>query len=561
MLDSFKKNVIAIVLISVFIIGTISILMFQNGGLAQGAPPFKDNERDNRGFDEHEDRHRTPTHPRNKRDIDVDDEDYNIDQPTKEPLLPKEGPFNRINGVYEKNKKVNIKRANQVKEAMKFAWDRYSTNVFGYDELRPLSNKPNEWFGLAITIMDSLDTLKIMGLNDEFEQGKQYVKNTLNFEKKDDKVNVFESVIRVLGGLLSTYQLTGDKLFLNKAEEFGKLLLHAFHDKDPLPYGYLNLKTKEGQYLSWTGGCAILSEAGTMFLEFETLSQLTNNPIYKEKVDKILSSFIKYDSRSPGLIPIMLKPDGTKSCSSEISLGAMGDSYYEYLIKTWIYSNKTDNRYRDLYVKAANSIIENLYSEVNGAGLVTNYYEGTSKTSSRGGQQEHLTCFAGGMFALGAAAQVSKDATQNEKYMEVGKKITETCYKSYEMSPTGLGPEKFRVDEKGRVAFGGSPEYKLRPETVESLFVLYRLTGDALYQEWAWNIFQSIEKHCRVENGYVGLHDVSNPNNKEDLQQSFFMAETLKYLYLTFTDASVIPLDQFVFNTEAHPMRIVQTKH
>jgi len=555
MLGSFKQNIIAIVLVSIFIIGTITVLQFRDGGMRL-QPPLPTRDIDMRKHGEHEDRHRPPHNNRRDRNHKKDIEETNDPH---EPLPnPNDNPFNKIDQVYKKNIKLNKDRANQVKEAMKFAWDRYRINTWGEDELRPISNQPNKWFGLGITIIDSIDTLHIMGLKDEFEQAKKFIKD-LDFLRNNDKINVFESVIRILGGLLSSYHLSGDKMFLDKAEEFGLLLLNAFDKKNPLPFGFLNLKTKEALYLSWTGGCAILSEFGTMFLEFENLSHLTGNPIWKQKSDKILETLKSYNYKVPGLVPLMLRPDGKSYCSNQISLGANGDSYYEYLIKTWIYSNKKDDRFRDMYVTAANSLIDNLYHEVKGVGYVSGFYEGAKKSTPQRGTQEHLACFSGGMFALSAAAQVSKDPYENKRYMEVGEKITETCYKSYEISPTGLGPEHFDISAvNGNITLsGGDRFYKLRPETVESIFVLYRLTGDTKYQEWNWNIFQAIQKHCRTDNGFVGLMDINHPEQKDDLQQSFFMAETLKYLYLTFTDSGVIPLDQYVFNTEAHPLKVV----
>ncbi|KAF7846428.1 hypothetical protein BT93_L4385 [Corymbia citriodora subsp. variegata] len=100
------------------------------------------------------------------------------------------------------------------------------------------------------------------------------------------------------------------------------------------------------------------------------------------------------------------------------------------------------------------------------------------------------------------------------------------------------------------------PYNLMRPETVESLFYLWRFTGNTMYQDWGWDIFQAFEKNSRLETGYVGLTDV-NTGAKDNLMQSFFLAETLKYLYLLFSPPSVIPLDEWVFNTEAHPLKIV----
>ncbi|KAJ2048968.1 mannosyl-oligosaccharide alpha-1,2-mannosidase [Coemansia sp. S2] len=108
---------------------------------------------------------------------------------------------------------------------------------------------------------------------------------------------------------------------------------------------------------------------------------------------------------------------------------------------------------------------------------------------------------------------------------------------------------------------GVDSRYILRPETLETLFILYRVTGDPKYQEWGWNIFLAIEKHAKVEAGYAGVQDVyseSSTSNHIDAMESFFLAETLKYLYLLFSPTDVISLDEYVFNTEAHPFRIIK---
>jgi mannosyl-oligosaccharide alpha-1,2-mannosidase len=127
------------------------------------------------------------------------------------------------------------------------------------------------------------------------------------------------------------------------------------------------------------------------------------------------------------------------------------------------------------------------------------------------------------------------------------------------MTATGLGPETFMVDDGSGDIRSGVASYLLRPETVESIFIMYRVTGDDMYRDWGWKIFEAMEKNCRVENGFSGLNNVNiMPPQYDDFQQSFFLAETLKYLYLLFSPTNVIPLDQWVFNTEAHPFRITK---
>jgi len=163
---------------------------------------------------------------------------------------------------------------------------------------------------------------------------------------------------------------------------------------------------------------------------------------------------------------------------------------------------------------------------------------------------EHLTCFSGGMFALGAKTQGVP-----EKFLDLGADLTETCHLSYNASKTKIGPEVFWM-APGREFSAKASYYILRPETVESYFILWRTTKDIKYRQWAWEAFNAIETHCRTEAGYAGLRNV-NGETKDDLQQSFFLAETLKYLYLIFCDDSVVPLDKYVFNTEAHPLGII----
>ncbi len=174
-------------------------------------------------------------------------------------------------------------------------------------------------------------------------------------------------------------------------------------------------------------------------------------------------------------------------------------------------------------------------------------------------KMDHLACFAAGMFALGSRA-----VTHSEHEFAVGAGLAETCWQMYARTPTGLGPEiiKMRSDVADEDFYvpHDAHHYLLRPEAAEAWFYLWRLTGDEHWRDAAWAAFQAIEKHCRVANGYSGVRDVTVPGDRQvehdDLQQSFFLAETLKYLYLIFMPSDHVSFDQYVFNTEAHPLRI-----
>lgn len=138
----------------------------------------------------------------------------------------------------------------------------------------------------------------------------------------------------------------------------------------------------------------------------------------------------------------------------------------------------------------------------------------------------------------------------------MAEEITRTCHESYIRMPTHIGPESFSF-QSGREFEPVDHYYILRPEVIESYYYLWKMTKNQMYRDWAWDAAQAIETHCRTDDGYTGLRDVrSITSTKDDVQQSFFFAETLKYFYLIFTDDDPLPLDKYVFNTEAHPFLI-----
>lgn len=173
-------------------------------------------------------------------------------------------------------------------------------------------------------------------------------------------------------------------------------------------------------------------------------------------------------------------------------------------------------------------------------------------------KMDHLACFAGGLFALAA-----RSAPGLQDWLTLGVNLTKTCRESYVRSATGIGPESFRFSESAEAVATrvNDKYYILRPEVVESFFVLFRVTKDQKYREWAWSVVESLNKHCRVQHGFSGIKDVYDVNSdKDDVQQSFLFAELFKYLFLIFSDDDVINLDEWVFNTEAHPLPVQRKK-
>ncbi|GAB4849953.1 mannosyl-oligosaccharide alpha-1,2-mannosidase [Ancistrocladus abbreviatus] len=447
---------------------------------------------------------------------------------------------------------IDMERREKVKEAMLHAWTSYEKYAWGQDELQPQSRSGvNSFGGLGATLVDSLDTLYIMGLNEQFQRAREWVANSLDFNKDYD-ASVFETTIRVVGGLLSAYDLSLDKVFLEKAADIADRLLPAWDSPSGVPYNIINLAHGRPHNPGWTGGDSILADSGTEQLEFIALSQRTGDPKYQQKVENVITVLNK-TFPADGLLPIYINPESGTTSRAIITFGAMGDSFYEYLLKAWVQGNKTAavKHYREMWEIS----IKGLLSLVRRTTPSSYAYLCEKNGNFLNDKMDELACFVPGMLVLGLSGYGPGDS---EKILLLAEELAWTCYNFYQSTPTKLAGENYFFHSGQDMSVGTSWNI-LRPETVESLFYLWRLTGNKTYQEWGWNIFQAFEKNSRVESGYVGLKDV-NTGVKDNMMQSFFLAETLKYLYLLFSPPTVIPLDEWVFNTEAHPLRIV-TRH
>ncbi|XP_062322417.1 mannosyl-oligosaccharide 1,2-alpha-mannosidase IA isoform X1 [Osmerus eperlanus] len=450
-------------------------------------------------------------------------------------------------------------RREKVKEMMKFAWDNYKQYAWGKNELRPLTRNGhigNMFGGLrGASIVDSLDSLFIMGLLEEYGDARDWVRSSLDLSSNGE-ASLFEVNIRYVGGLLSAYYLTGEEMFKQKVLELGEKLLPAFNTPTGIPRGVINLGSS-GTSWSWgwaSAGSSILAEFGTLHLEFLHLSQLSGNPVYTEKVMNIRKLLNRME-KPHGLYPNFLSPVTGSWVQHHVSVGGLGDSFYEYLIKSYLMSDKTDQEAKTMYYSALEAIEANLVQKSVG-GL-------TYMAEWRGGildhKMGHLACFSGGMVGLGADDADTPQKRQH--YLDLAAEITHTCHESYARSATKLGPEAFRFDGGAEATATRLSDryYILRPEVIESYMYMWRLTHDPKYREWGWEAVEALEKHCRVESGFSGIRDVySSSASHDNMQQSFFLSETLKYLYLLFSDDDLLPLEDWVFNTEAHPLPVIR---
>ncbi|KAJ2073781.1 hypothetical protein IW146_003447 [Coemansia sp. RSA 922] len=466
---------------------------------------------------------------------------------------------------------TNYKRQQSVREATRHAWAGYKKYAWGKDELQPVTQSSNlRWGDWAITLVDSLDTLKIMELEDEYAEAKEFVRS-IRFDRSPAgyKVQFFEMTIRALGGLLGAYELDRDPMLLEKARQVGDSLAYAFDTATGLPTVNVDVNSKSKEYSSRI----CIAEAGTLQLEFKKLGQVTGDNKYTKYAERANEAIENGERKYKGLYPAFIDSDtGKFDSSAELSVGAMSDSFYEYHLKQHILHGGKEPKFMKRYITSVETVKEKLVKKSESG--FTFIGKLVASESGFSDEMEHLACFYPGLLALGAKVL---DRPQD---LVLAEELARTCYTSYTMTPTGLGPERFgfktkeQVNEYNKYVYPGSTRvfnddgmggvdsrYILRPETLETLFILYRVTGDPKYQEWGWNIFLAIEKHAKVEAGYAGVQDVyseSSTSNHIDAMESFFLAETLKYLYLLFSPTDVISLDEYVFNTEAHPFRIIK---
>lgn len=349
----------------------------------------------------------------------------------------------------------------------------------------------------------------------------------------------------------------------------------------------------------------IVSELGSLSLEFTRLSQISGDLKYYDAVQRISNVFEEYQNKTklPGMWPVVVDAAGPSfDVNTDFHFGGMSDSLYEYLPKQYMMLGGLVEQSRKMYETVIEIAKKHLFFRPLNPGNEDILISGELRVASDGRidlgtKGQHLGCFVGGMVGIGSKIFNRPDE------LEIAKKLTNGCVWAYSSQVTRIAPEIFTLincnpdepgdcdwsDEKWHKAvrdvnvYDSSPgqtmeekirlmikdhrlapgfsnivdrRYILRPEAIESVFMMYRMTGDVEWQDKAWSMFESIEKATRTEIASSAIDDVtvSDPN-KSDSMESFWLAETLKYFYLIFSDMDLVSLDEYVLNTEAHPLR------
>jgi mannosidase alpha-like ER degradation enhancer 2 len=416
--------------------------------------------------------------------------------------------------------------ANRVRAEFLHAWNNYERYAWGHDALRPLSKSAHDWYAepLLMTPVDALDTLILMNLHAEAAKAKALIDSELAFDR-DIYVKNFEVTIRLLGGLLSGYQLTSDKRLLSLAEDLGKRLLPAFDSPTGLPYVYVNLRTGEVR-----GAETNPAETGTLLLEFGTLSKLTGNPVFYDKAKRALVETYKRRS-SLGLVGQSINVETGAWIDGDSHISGGIDSYYEYLWKCWRLFGDEDCR--DMWNGSIPAVHKYLADESNGE----LWYGHADMQTGRRTDTTYgaLDAFFPALLAL------SGDVAR-------ARRLQASSFKMWNLN--GIEPEVLDY-KKMRIVSGG---YHLRPEIIESTYYLYHFTRDPKYRQMGEKMFDDFVRYCRTDSGYTALDDVVT-KQKRDEMESFALAETFKYFYLLFAAPKKLDFDQVTFNTEAHPLR------
>ena len=476
-----------------------------------------------------------------------------------------------------------LSRRERVVEAFELSWDAYERYAWGQDEFHPESKSGRYMAskGLGWIIVDSLDTMMLMNLTSRLGHAREWVHKSLTWDQDQD-VNTFETTIRMMGGLLSAHYLSnefpsmapltekqlsdtgGEDLYLEKAKDLADRLMSAFDSPTGIPWSSVNIGKSEAIPAHDNSGSASTAEATTLQLEFKYLAKLTGEKVFWDKVENVMALVDEAARSFEGLVPIFISPKTGQFMGQNIRLGSRGDSYYEYLIKQYLQTNKKEKVYQDMWYEALAAVRKHLVTYTRHAQLTIIGERPDGLLRSLSPKMDHLVCFMPGTIALAATEGLPLAEARKQKWwsasreldMRLAHELTQTCWGMYKYMETGLAAEitHFKIanppppvsaSHRAPAVFSDDPEAEWRkdfdvkpldrhnlqrPETVESLFYMWRLTGDTIYREWGWEMFKSFMNYTAVDEGggFSSLSDASKiPPVGRDNMESFWLVSAV----------------------------------
>lgn len=458
-------------------------------------------------------------------------------------------------------------RRREIRKLFRKNWNSYKERAWMRDALLPISGYGRDQFsGWAATLVDSLDTLWIMGMKREFDEAVDAVAGIDFATSTNSRINMFETNIRYLGGLLAAYDLSRRSVLLAKAIELGDMLYAGFNTENRMPVDFFDIELcKAGTGLD-VEYSVVSASPGTLFMEFTRLSQITGDAKYYTAVSNVISVFEKGQKKTvlPGMWPTMVSMRNADVVSGRgFTLGSGADSLYEYITKMYALQGGREARFETMSIQWMDAANNNMFfrpmlPEAQDILISGNLDFDARNVPNLDPESEHLACFLGGTYALGGKL------FNKQEYLDVGAKLALGCAFAYAAMPTGMMPERFNMvkcdsrescawnetkfaEEKQKKSFQSKasdplgftttkdPRYILRPEAIESIFYLWRITGEQKYQDIAWDMFAAVSKGTETEFANAAVRDVTSKDevlDKEDYMEVSLDIPPIFYLWI-----------------------------
>jgi hypothetical protein len=427
--------------------------------------------------------------------------------------------------------------AEDVRRELLHNWTAYRSFAWGHDHLLPVSGGHGEFFDdahpVGLTIVEALDTLYLMRLDRELAEGVEWIKENLDFGAVNEDVQVFETNIRMVGGLLSGYLATRERALLRHARRIADILLPCF-ERSPtgIPYRFVNPATGE-----ISGVTNPLAEVGTIIAEFGTLSRLTGDPTYYRAAKKAMKAVI--DRRSElDLLGTSIDVETGQWVDDTATIHPPVDSFFEYVWDAWDLFGDTD--FRAWYEILTDAILEHEVTTIDG-------HLWFARVDKDDGDVVRLDQSELGSFYAGLLGQ-SGHRRIGDAYLASWTSVLDR----YPVLPEGYDPVSRAATEKGN---------QLRPEYVDSCLNLWLVTGrdsrvGEKYRKLAFDYYIRQKRHSRVANGWTVIDDVTtSPVTHGDLTSGYWWSEQMKYWYLMFADTPRFDYDNNYLSTEGNVLR------
>jgi len=422
--------------------------------------------------------------------------------------------------------------AAEVRAEFLHAWNGYKKYAWGHDQLLPVSAGYQEFFvdghSVGLSIIEALDTLYVMGLDDELALGVDWVKKNLDLDI-DGNFHVFEWIIRVVGGLLAGYLATGDKELLTLSKQAADKIMPAFAQSPTgMPYQYVNFHTG-----AESGATPPVAEIGTNILEFGVLSRLTGDGSYYAAAKKAYQAVVDRRSSLDLLGTTLNVETGKWTDPTDQAPNPPADSFYEYLWGGWaLFGDDDCLAWYRLFTAAMKKYLVETYG---GHTWFKQVNFQTGALLSR--DQSELAAFYGEILAKGGDVALGQSYYRSWAYV-AGK---------YPVLPEEIDYTTLAATSKGN---------QLRPEYVNGAFDLWVLLRDDYYKATSYAYFQNMKRYNRVANGYTIVNDVTiRPMALGDLFPAYSFAENFKYWWLIFSNTSRYDYQTGYLSTEGKVLR------